>query len=316
MDKNKKLRVVFLLWGFAPLLLAGCDNGPKTAAPGQGVAKVNGEEITIHQVSDELAVLNLDGNSDSEELSMQVIDTLIDQNIAAQKAKKQRLERDPQVMRAVERTKRYILAQAYLDRLVAAAPTPTPLQITEYFTNHPELFSDNKVYFFETLALDKSSVTPVLRAQLEQTESLDKAADWLRLQKIPYTKESSVKPAGQLPFEVLEKIYGAEKGQIFIVHNATESVIYKLLDAAPQPIAEADAAPLIKNFLINAQRQTIVNEEIKRLRASASVEYLGRFAKNKSTDKPAVVAVSGNKSELAAVKSPDVMQKGSAGVNN
>jgi peptidyl-prolyl cis-trans isomerase C len=47
--------------------------------------------------------------------------------------------------------------------------------------------------------------------------------------------------------------------------------------AEPAPLSEAQAAPLIEQFLAGRRRLEIAAAEVKRLREVASIEYLGEF---------------------------------------
>ena len=51
-----------------------------------------------------------------------------------------------------------------------------------------------------------------------------------------------------------------------------------LVGSRPQPIAEEQARPLIEQQLLAERRRKAVEDDLKALRAAATVEYLGPFA--------------------------------------
>src|SRR5512139_4330043 len=99
-----------LMYGFKklylPLLVAalvvGCGDKKDEAAedkkPTQVAAKVNGTELTVSQVNFALQrIPNLDKDQ-SKAASLQVVRNLVDQEVLAQKATVDKLDRDPAVM--------------------------------------------------------------------------------------------------------------------------------------------------------------------------------------------------------------------------
>lgn len=303
MYTNKKRQYQwFVVWGLVLGVASGCSGPSKPASEGQGVAKVNGDEITVHQVNDELVSLELTSDTDSEAVSMRVLDTLIDQNIAVQRALEWKLDRNPQVMRSIERAKRHILADAYLDKFASSVSEPTQQEVDDYYTQHPELFEKNKVYFFQTLTLDKSSVTAELHEKLNQIASLHEITATLEQQGVVFEEDYLARSAGQLNFDLLGKVVAMERGDIIIVNEDATATIYQLIETKEQPITKVAALPAIHNYLLNSKRQAAMEAEVKRLRALASVEYLGKFAKNKPTTQPAVATVSNNDTKPAVYK--------------
>ncbi|MEW6353099.1 MAG: EpsD family peptidyl-prolyl cis-trans isomerase [Pseudomonadota bacterium] len=270
----------------APLLCAallltagGCEQRPeKPRVASQSVVRVNGEEITIHQVNDEIALLGAEIDANSEKPSLQIVDALIDQNLAAQKARAENLHRDPHVLRSFAKAEQQILAQAYLSRRTSSVPQPTREEIKSYFTGHPELFSKSKIYTLRSITWKSSALTPVLDEKVRTLQSADEITAWLRMQNIPFQEMSVMKPAGMLPFELLEKIYPMGKGEILFIKEDSDSTVFELVDAVEHPLSEAQAFPLIEGFLLNEKRKEAVRRELQRLRSMASIEYVGKFA--------------------------------------
>src|SRR5687767_368011 len=106
-----KLRL-YALWGMTLIVatLAACDGAspPKNLkATSQAVARVNGDEITIHQVNYGLARVNTDEPID-QRLSRRVADQYIDQQLLLQKARESNVQRELAVMQALEETRRQV----------------------------------------------------------------------------------------------------------------------------------------------------------------------------------------------------------------
>ena len=106
-----------------PLLLAiviapGCgkkdEADTKAKAATQVAAKVNAEEITVHQVNNILARNPNVKPEAAGEAKREILNRLIDQQLAKQEAIEAKLDRSPNVMQAIEAARSEILARAHL----------------------------------------------------------------------------------------------------------------------------------------------------------------------------------------------------------
>ena len=119
---------------YLPLLIAalivGCGDKKDGAATGekaatQVVARVNGTELTTHQVNYALQrVPNLDKDQ-TKAASLQVVRNLVNQEVIAQKALSDKLDRDPAVVQALDAARRQILAEAYMSRKLGEPAVPS-----------------------------------------------------------------------------------------------------------------------------------------------------------------------------------------------
>ena len=95
-----------LAWGVCLLtagLLAGCGGGgDKGEKASQTAAKVNKEEITVHQINFVLQQQRGLKPEQAEAASKQILERLIDQELALQKALEQKLDREPRVVQQIE----------------------------------------------------------------------------------------------------------------------------------------------------------------------------------------------------------------------
>src|SRR5512139_2955755 len=110
---------------YLPLLIAalvvGCGDKKDEAATTekgatQVAAKVNGTELTVHQINYALQRMpNLD-KGQTKAASLEVVRKLVDQEVLLQKALADKLDRDPTVVQALDAARRQILAEAYMAR--------------------------------------------------------------------------------------------------------------------------------------------------------------------------------------------------------
>jgi EpsD family peptidyl-prolyl cis-trans isomerase len=141
----------------------------------QVAVKVNGDEISIHQV--ELAMQARAATSPAVAASAATsttLATLVDQELLAQAARQEGLDRDPKVIQLMEAAKRQVLAQAQQERIGARATDPSSDEIDRYYDAHPELFAKRRLYLLqETIVALPADRFAVLRAQFDGAASVD-----------------------------------------------------------------------------------------------------------------------------------------------
>ncbi|HLL11009.1 MAG TPA: EpsD family peptidyl-prolyl cis-trans isomerase, partial [Rubrivivax sp.] len=120
-------------------LLVGCGD-KKDKAASQTAAKVNKDEITVHQINFVLQQQRNLRPEQADAASRQVLERLIDQQLALQKGEDLKVDRDPRVVQQLEAARREILARAYLEKVGEAASRPTPEEIRKYYEEKPALF--------------------------------------------------------------------------------------------------------------------------------------------------------------------------------
>lgn len=264
------------------VLLAACGGG-KGEQASQTAAKVNREEITVHQINFMLQRQPGLKPEQTEAASRQVLERLIDEELALQKAEDMKLDRDPRVVQQIEAAKREIIARAYVERLAEGAAKPTPEEISKYYEDKPALFKERRIYSLQELAIDaRPEQLPELRAKLAAVKSPAEFVEYLKGNDYRFQGSQAVRAAEQLPLVSLDVIARMKDGDsAFSPAPGGVKVLY-LLGSRSQPVDEARARPAIEQFLLNQRKGERVQSELKALRAAAKIEYVGSFAQGAS----------------------------------
>lgn len=303
----------------ALLCLAACGKGSEEKAT-QVAAKVNGAEITVHQVNQTMQRLGTVPEAQVKQATKQVLDRLVDQQLLVEQAKDKKLDRDPRVVAAIESAKRQILAQAYVEQVTGGAQKATGDQVREFYTQHPELFQERRIYRFLQMAIampaDKQQA---VRAKVEE---LDKAAgdkqkifpqlaEWLRGQNLQFQVNQATQPAEQLPLEALPKYQQMKVGDLLFAPSPKGALVSQLVATQSQPVNETQAEPYIQQYLVSRERLKLSEDEMKRLRTAAKIEYVGDFAKleQSSASSAPVSADTANKPDAAAQPSASAAER-------
>ncbi|MBT9568606.1 MAG: peptidyl-prolyl cis-trans isomerase, EpsD family [Thiobacillus sp.] len=274
------------------LITTGCDSRQKAAStdakPAMDVAaKVNGAELPAEQVEQVAKRLANSESGASDSVKVQAVRSLVDQEVAAQKAVADKLDQDPEVVQALDMARRQILAEAYMNRKLGKSAEPTDAAVSEYYDQHPELFAKRKIYRLQELSIkagpDKQEA---IRTQLAASKTLNDFAEWLKRENLPVKAGEGVKSAEQLPLDLLPKLAQMPDGQALVVNSPDGVLVVVLADSQLQPATLEQAKPAIARMLQTQTRQKAVKAELDALKSTAKIEYLGRFADAGKPDTP------------------------------
>ena len=255
----------------AAVALSACGNKEKKA--GQSLASVNGEEITILQLNEELQRSGVQP-AQQEAASKQLLEALIDRQLLQSEAAKDKTDRDPKVVQAIERAKALIVAQAYMQKKIGAVTKPNKQEVEEYFDKHPDFFTKRKQFDMRELVIATRDMGDPLKAAMDSAKSLEEVAVWLDAHQVKYGRTQLSRTSADLAPELSSKLLAMPKGQLFIIKEGERSMLIQIADIKDTPVSLAVATPQIEQFLFNKKNKEAADAEIARLRASAKIEYL------------------------------------------
>lgn len=253
--------------------LAGC--GEKAKKQGQSLASVNGAEITVLQLNEELERANLPP-ARQEAARKQLLEALIDRQLLENEAAKEKLDRDPKVLQSIERAKSLIVAQTYMQKRLASVTRPTPAEIDEYFQKNPGFFRERKQFDLRELVLATADVDASVKTVMDAAKSLDDVAVWLDAHKIKFARTQVTRTSSDLSPDFSSKLLAMPKGQLFIVNEGERSLLMVLNEVKDSPVTLDVASAQIGQFLTNKKNKEASDAELARLRAAAKVEYLNQ----------------------------------------
>lgn len=275
------------------LLLSACDQnntGPKTATSTQVAAKVDGDEISIHQVNDMLERTKMKAGDEASAKLMrrQILDRLVDQQLLVQKGISEKIDRTPDVQMALDAARREVLATAYMKTVTEGKTKPDGATIKKYYEEHPTLFARRRVFILQEINFINSKVPAegqsAIKAIVETGKPIDETIKALRARGIEFTQSDAQRPSEQITIELLSPLYTRQPGQgLFIPTSPATSLLY-VKSFEEVPLSEADAWPRIARYLENQSITQQLSTVVGGLRTKAKIDYFGDFA---STDTPA-----------------------------
>jgi EpsD family peptidyl-prolyl cis-trans isomerase len=283
--KKQQLLIAALL--ISTLLIGGCskkENAGSKKSNDQVVAKVNGEEITIHQVNFQLSRMGQMSQEQAKTASKQVLANLVTQEMLKQKALEAKLDQDPMILQALALSKDQLLAQAYLQKTLEKAPKASTSEIDNFYKEHPELFENRRIFRLQELVVNIGKDKFEEASESLKTKSIDEIASWLKDKKYSFSVNSNVKAAEEMPMGLLNRLQTLKDGAILLVPNDKTFNILQVVASQTQPITRSKATPIIEQYFFNQNKNSLAKKEMIALNEKAKIEFVGAFSDMKKSD--------------------------------
>jgi EpsD family peptidyl-prolyl cis-trans isomerase len=261
------------------LAVAFLQKDPAGDPPAPVAVTVNGIPITENQVRSLAG--RLEGASpDKDVRERAAVERLIQQQLFANEAVAEKLHEQPQVADALRDARNQILAQAYVERTTSASTAPSEADISDYYSAHPQLFAERKIYRLQEIVIETSrNRLAALDAQYQKIRTLNDMVAWLDANQFAYRSGAAEKPAEALPADLLPHLAKLQKGETVRVSTPAGMTIVQLSGFRVEPVAPAEARPLIRRFLANQAKAKATSGLAQELRRNARIEYAERFRK-------------------------------------
>ncbi|ABM93700.1 hypothetical protein Mpe_A0738 [Methylibium petroleiphilum PM1] len=261
------------------LALIACGERRADTSTSQVAAQVGQGEVSIHQVN---LVLQRQPDLRPEQVeaaSRAALERLVQLELAVQKANEAKIDREPQVVQALDFARREVLARAYIDRLAETAAKPTAQEIERFYEERPALFKTRRIYSVQELGIvAPSERLPALQAKLAAARTVPAMLAELNAGGLNYTLASATKPAEDWALPVLDRLAGMSEGQVEFLPQPPGLRVLVLTSSTPAPRKLEEARLPIEQFLLNERKQQKVDTELKAMRGTTPVKYLGKFA--------------------------------------
>lgn len=255
--------------------LGGCGGKTGGTKPGQALASVNGAEVTVLQLNEELQRAGAPA-AGQDAAGRQLLQALIDRQLLQEAAAKENLDRDPKVMQAVDRARALIVAQAYLQKHIGNVEKPSAADIDAYYKAHPELFAGRKQLAVNELVIAAGDLNPALLGVADGAASLDEIAAWLDAHEVKYGRGQVTRSTADVPPPLASKLLGLPKGRPLLLKDGTRAVFIAVLDTRDAPVPPAAASSQIAQFLVSRRNKELAAAELQRLRSGARIDYLDK----------------------------------------
>ena len=259
------------------VMLAACSGHKKDAT--QSAARVDGTEITVHQINYRLQRERGLRPEQMEEAGRKVLEQLIDEQLIVERAEKVKMDKEPEAQQALAASRREVLARSYVEQSAQSVPAPTEAAMHTYFDANDALFTHRRVYTLqEYLAKVPEDRIPALRALVEGGKTAADIEAWFKAENAPFRGQSSTHPSEQIPLNSLKQLAATQDGHGLIVSAGNQVHVTYITSSTSAPVEFDRAKPAIGQFLMVDARRRVTESNLAALKTAAKIDYAPQYA--------------------------------------
>ncbi len=264
----------------ALLVLSGCGDDKKKAekAPaGQVIARVAGDEVTIHELNTERRYVNVPANMKDEDVSRGLLEALVERKALVKRATDAGLDRQPNVLLELRRAREQVLAQAYIQQQAATRTPVAKRDIEKFVADNPRMFADQQVLYLDQVATANASITQELVAALDKAKNLNEVETILDQNSVKHFRRLDSTSTATLPPELVTQIKKAKSDDVLLIRSGEVAYFSVLLSERPQPLTGDDALAVARRSLQARKNQADIAEIREAAKQGIEVVYLGDY---------------------------------------
>lgn len=205
----------------------------------------------------------------------EVLNGLVNEHLLAQEATKTGIDKDAQIVKALQKLPAEVLANQLVDSRLDKLPLPNPQRIQKYLAENPDYFADRKVFHFSQIMIAKSPFDhfQIAKQELKSLNSVEEISKHLK----QLGWDTSVATVWAASDEVnpvflteLKKLTSGGK-TILPAGNAMLAVLVKHA-AYAEPMHTAEAERMARFRLAQDDQRAAREELIKQLRSQANIQ--------------------------------------------
>lgn len=280
--KNAVGRPLLGLAIFCSVLLSACGRGADnqaSATNGQIVARVGQDVITTQELDNEFRLDNIPADKQKDPATLKrVLGNLVLRKYLVRQALDSKLDREPNVLLDILRSKELVLANAAISRSVRTKTSGiTQADIDKYISSNPSKFANRKVLSVEQITFPMGPTSQEVADATRDAKSLDEVDQKLTSMNIPHGRAMGSINGADLPEDLLHQMETKKPDDVFFLRAGANGVFFDVKSEETRPLT-GDAAT-------NSARQALVSDLLKSAVGMATVsanleaKYEGDYAK-------------------------------------
>jgi len=257
-------------------LVSAC--GRKSDDTSAAVATVDGENITQNQLDYAIRQIQASRPGAPAPDAGQVLQGLVEQRLAAQKAEKDKLDQSPEVRAALAAAREGVLVRTFVEQLAAKVPKPAADEVKAYYDDHPADFGQRNVYTIQKVdARVGANEAGPLAATVQATVGARAVVDLLKARAQVINVTQSDRPAESLG-PLLPKMSTMSVGQTIAIPQPQGLSALTMVAIQSQSVSLEQARADIEQVLWNQKKRAALLAQARDLRSKAHIDYFGQFA--------------------------------------
>lgn len=270
-NMNKAIALVL-----GTLALSACDSGE--APSGQVAATVDGTEITVSQINNELRASGVQADQSNAALANQALEAVINRSILAQEARDRGLHQTPAGSLALKRAEEAALVDLLRRDIQAGSPSPSDDEARQFVSSNGAMFSDRFVSVVEQVVVP--SLPDGMLKQLEAADTLDEVRTLLNESNVKFQTTMGSVDSLQVAPAVAKQIVDLGVGEVYIIPQGDGARINAIVSRQSYPIRGDEALELGRRMVTQQRSSGQVESVFRSILAEkkADVRYSEQYA--------------------------------------
>lgn len=264
------LRYGVVLGAAACLLLAGCGKGDKEPK-GQVVATVNGDEITVIDLRNEMGNYRAPDAATRKLAERAALEQIIQRKLLVHAAEEAKLDKTPEFAQQKERVEEAFLVKFWQDRVVKSVPPPSKEEIERFVAANPDLYAQRKVFVIDQVRAPMINDRTVID-QMKPLKTLPEITALLASKNIQYQQGQAQMDALTVPPELLAQIMKLPPQEIFVLPQGGILTMNEIRETRVVPVSNDVAQRHAARYLQAQRTQQAVQREFGQALAAARKE--------------------------------------------
>jgi EpsD family peptidyl-prolyl cis-trans isomerase len=270
---------MFAICAIGCLSLLGCNKSGEAKSNGQIVARIGDQVVTAQELDTELRWNNVAADRQRDDVVVKrVLGELVARKYALRHALDAKLDREPNVLLDILRSREQVLANAFAMReLSKQASAITAADTEKYIVDHPLKFANRKILTIEQISFPIGPTNQSLPDVLKEFSALDKIQQRLAELGIASSRSRTSISTSDMPDELLRTIQEKQPGDVIFVRSGQNGVFLSVYGAEVRPLEGEAAMNVARQF----QQKDLAKAQASLINFSANMEakYEGEYAK-------------------------------------
>lgn len=241
-------------------------------ATGQVAAVVNGDEITLQEVTAEIGNAKIPEGAEKEKARAAILQRLIDKRLLEQQAKGAGLDRDPDFLLKQRQLTQALLIQFYAKRAQDTLKVPDQAAISKFESEHPDNFASRTIFSVDQIRFAPPQDAAVIQG-LRGLHSIDAIAAFLKERSVPFQRGAAKIDSAQVPEAMIKQVLAVPAGEPFVVPTPQGVVASVITGRESAPLPAAQAQPLAAQMIRGQALDQVIQQRLKDARTQAKITY-------------------------------------------
>lgn len=258
--------------------LGGCNRpSDQPVAKSQIVARIGDEVVTTQELDNEFRWANISPERQKDpEAVKKVLGDLVVRKYLLRQAIAAKLDREPQVLLDLLRSREQILETALIARR-ASAKAPGRADVDRYIANNPGKFAGRKLLNVEQVAFPLSVASPSFVDANKDVKSLDEIVQKLSAAAVPYNRQVAALSSNDLPPDLVSNLEAKKRDDVFYIRSGPNGLFMKVTGEEARPL-EGEAAANLARQLMRSDA-TKAETGVAAYSANLEAKFEGEYAK-------------------------------------